>query len=245
MNCCGSGAWIKPKTLGSATGFMTFPMSRKKHKMLIKISGEAVWIVVYVKFHAINSSIPSEDLFFLSHKQEGLFPCSPSGLASFVSLDPTIYGHSNVKHFPALGAGISPTPKLTLERRDDPISPSRFSSMTDISCCRSKAMCMAVSPSSSSALTSLPSLTSSCTIPTCPWMTAKCSAVWLRLFFRLTSQRPLKRRIATEWAVAAEFGWRRVLHLWCSLRPQVSRPSSSRQQYTDLQERYVIQPSVS
>lgn len=55
---------------------------------------------------------------------------------------------------------------------------------------RRRATCMAVSPSSSSMLTSAPSATSSCTRSVWPCVTASCSGVWLRLFLMLTSQRP-------------------------------------------------------
>lgn len=52
---------------------------------------------------------------------------------------------------------------------------------------------MAVSPSSSSMLTSAPSATSSCTRSMWPCVTASCSGVWFRLLRMLMSQRPCER----------------------------------------------------
>lgn len=93
---------------------------------------------------------------------------------------------------------------LTLQYRDVEEHPSLLSSLllvptdglsiTLASCGRRRATCMAVSPSSSSMLTSAPSSTSSCTNSVWPCVTASWSGVWLRLFRMLMSQRPCRRR---------------------------------------------------
>lgn len=177
------GQELNPKALGSVSRFVISPMSRKKHTMLIKngrIQDELV--SDYAKFRAIKPSILSADLFTAFPQALRFASCSAGqALHSFTAVLCPLRSHNLQPHhhhaFSCPWCWNCSSSQLTLERRDNPISPSRFSITTDISCCRSKAMCMAVSPSSSSALTSLPSLTSSCTIPTCPWMTARCRGV--------------------------------------------------------------------
>lgn len=137
----------------------------------------------YAKFRAVKPSILSADLFTAFPHALRFASClARRALHNFTAILCPLRSHYLQPHhhhhaFSCPWCWNFSSSQLTVERRGNPISPSRFSITTDISCCRSKAMCMAVSPSSSSALTSLPSLTSSCTIPACPWMTARCRGV--------------------------------------------------------------------
>lgn len=185
MNCCGSGAGIKPKGSWLCEQICDPSHVKKAAHNANKKNGRIQDELVsdYAKFRAVKPSILSADLFTaFPHALRSASCLARRALHNFTAILCPLRSHYLQPHhhhhaFSCPWCWNFSSSQLTVERRGNPISPSRFSITTDISCCRSKAMCMAVSPSSSSALTSLPSLTSSCTIPACPWMTARCRGV--------------------------------------------------------------------